>query len=139
MASPSLELQGAIVARLKADSVLTALVGARIYDHVPRGSGGAVTATFPFVNFADDDVLQDDATCVTGYEITLTIEVWSRGVGFPEAKQIAHAVVVSLHNWDAPLSTNRCITLQHRQTRMFRDPDGLTSHGVIELVANVTA
>lgn len=139
MASPSLELQGAIVARLKADVSLAAIVGPRIFDHVPRAPGGAVTAEFPFVNVADGDVLQDDATCVTGYEITLTIEVWSRAVGFPEAKRIAHAVAASLHNWDAPLPTNRCIALRHRQTRMFRDPDGLTSHGVLEFVANVTA
>lgn len=138
MASPSLELQGAIVTRLKADAALAALIGVRVYDHVPRGAAGAVTADFPFVGIADDDVLQDDATCVTGYEITMNLDVWSRKPGFVEAKQIAHTVVKSLHNWDVPLATNLCITLQHRQTRTFRDPDGLTTHGVIELVARVT-
>jgi len=138
MASPSLELQGAIVTRLKADVALTALIAKRVYDHVPRGSNGAVTADFPFVGIADDDVLQDDATCQTGYEITMNLDVWSRKPGFVEAKQIVHAVVKSLHNWGAELATNRLITLQHRQTRMFRDPDGLTSHGVVEFVARVT-
>lgn len=138
MASPSWELQVAIVTRLKADATLTALIGVRVYDHVPRGADGAVTADFPFVGIAGSDELQDDATCQTGYEITMNLDVWSRKPGFVEAKQIAHAVVKSLHNWDAPLPTNRVITLQHRQTRMFRDPDGLTSHGVVELVAVVT-
>lgn len=138
MASPSLELQGAVVTRLKGDATLAALIGPRVYDHVPRGSGGAVTADFPFVGIADSDDLQADATCVTGYEITMNLDVWSRKPGFVEAKQIAHAVVKSLHDWDAPLPTNTVITLQHRQTRMFRDPDGLTSHGVVELVALVT-
>jgi hypothetical protein len=138
MASPSLELQGAIVTRLKADATLSALIGARVFDHVPRGSGGAVTADFPFVGIADSDDLQDDATCVTGYQITMNIDVWSRKTGSVEAKQIAHAVVKSLHNWDAPLPTNQVISLRHRQTRVFRDPDGLTSHGGVELIALVT-
>ncbi|WP_416194011.1 DUF3168 domain-containing protein [Nitrobacter sp. TKz-YC01] len=138
MASPSHELQVAIVNRLKADATLAALVGSRVYDHVPRGAGGAVTADFPFVGIADSDDLQDDATCVTGYEITMNLDVWSRKPGFVEAKQIAHAVVKSLHNWDASLPTHKVITLQHRQTRIFRDPDGLTSHGVVEMVAIVT-
>ena len=35
MASPSLELQGAIVARLKASAGLTALISGRVYDAVP--------------------------------------------------------------------------------------------------------
>jgi hypothetical protein len=138
MASPSLELQMAIVTRLRADATLTALIGARVYDHVPRGAGGAVTADFPFVGFSDRDALQADALCVTGYEITMNLDVWSRKPGFVEAEQIAHAVVKSLHNWGAPLPTNKVITLQHRQTRVFRDPDGLTSHGIVELVAVVT-
>lgn len=132
MTSPSLELQGAIVARLKADTALAALIGARVYDDVPDN------APFPYVNFARDDVLQDDATCVTGYEVNFGVDVWSRGVGFVEAKKIAHAVAKSMHNWDAPLPTHTVITLQHRQTRVFRDADGLTSHGVVEFVALIT-
>ena len=132
MTSPALELQGAIVARLKADAALNALINARVYDNVPSD------AVLPYVNFARDDVVQDDATCVTGYEINFGIDVWSNGVGYVEAKKIAHAVVKSLHNWDASLPTHSVITLQHRQTRMFRDEDGLTSHGVVEFVAHVT-
>jgi len=138
MASPSYELQGAIVTRLKADDAVVALVGERVYDHVPRGSNGAVTADFPFVGIADSDELQDDVQCLAGVEIAFNLDVWSRKPGFVETRQIAHAIVSSLHNWDAPLPTNRLVTLQHRQTRVFRDPDGLTSHGVIELVAHVT-
>lgn len=138
MASPSLELQVAIVTRLKADAAVSAIVGTRIYDHVPRGVGGAVTADFPFIGIADSHELQDDATCVTGYEVALSLDIWSRKPGYVETRQIAHAVVKSTHNWNASLPTNRLVTLEHRQTRMFRDPDGLTSHGVVDLVALVT-
>ncbi|EAQ34481.1 gene transfer agent-like protein [Nitrobacter sp. Nb-311A] len=132
MTSPSLELQGVIVARLKADMALSTLIGGRVYDNVPED------APFPYVNFARVDILQDDATCVTGYEINFGVDVWSRGVGFVEAEKIAHAVAKSMHNWDATLATYTVITLQHRQTRVFRDADGLTSHGVVEFVAIVT-
>ncbi len=136
--SPSLELQGAIVDRLKADVALIGLIAERVYDHVPRGSNGAVTADFPFVGMADSHELRDDVLCQHGWEIIFSFDAWSRKPGFVEARQIVHAMVESLHNWDAPLPTNRLITLQHRQTRMFRDPDGLTSHGVVEFVAHVT-
>lgn len=138
MASPSWELQVAIVTRLKADATLTALIDDRVYDYVPRDPNGTMTAKFPFVGIADSDDLQDDATCVTGYEITMNLDVWSQKPGFVEAKQIAHAVVKSLHNWDAPLLAHKVITFQHRQTRIFRDSDGLTSHGIVELVAILT-
>lgn len=138
MASPSLELQGAIVTRLKADVAVAALVGARVYDNVPRTTAGVISADYPFIAIADSYELRDDVLCQRGVEITFNLDVWSRRPGFVEARQLAHAAVQSLHNWDASLATNRLITLQHRQTRMLRDPDGLTSHGVVEMVANVT-
>ena len=40
MTSPSLELQTVICSRLNASPVVFELVGQRVYDHVPRGSGG---------------------------------------------------------------------------------------------------
>ncbi|TWA16005.1 uncharacterized protein DUF3168 [Sinorhizobium medicae] len=43
----------------------------------------------------------------------------------------------SLHLAQLTLATNRLISIMHRQTRVFRDPDGLTSHAVIDFVANV--
>jgi len=130
MASPELELQGAIVARLKADAPLTVLVGPRVYDQPPT------PVTYPYVTIGEAQFIRDDALCVNGGQTYLTMHAWSQAVGFPEVKRVADAVVESLHLAPLTLATNRLVSLMHRTTRVFRDADGLTSHAVIELVAN---
>ncbi|MDX0014793.1 DUF3168 domain-containing protein [Sinorhizobium meliloti] len=134
MASPELELQGAIVARLKADVGLMALVNG-VYDQPPDTA--FATPKESYVTIGEAQFLRDDATCVNGGEVYLTLHAWSRKVGYPVAKQIADAVAESLHLAPLALATNRLISIMHRQTRVFRDPDGLTSHAVIDFVATV--
>ncbi|MGH0318276.1 DUF3168 domain-containing protein [Sinorhizobium meliloti] len=134
MASPELELQGAIVARLKADVGLMALVNG-VYDQPPDTA--FATPKESYVTIGEAQFLRDDATCVNGGEVFLTLHAWSRKVGYPVAKQIADAVAESLHLAPLTLATNRLISIMHRQTRVFRDTDGLTSHAVIDFVANV--
>ncbi|MDW9483199.1 DUF3168 domain-containing protein [Sinorhizobium meliloti] len=134
MASPELELQGAIVARLKADVGLMALVNG-VYDQPPDTA--FATPKESYVTIGEAQFLRDDATCVNGGEVYLTLHAWSRKVGYPVAKQIADAVAESLHLAPLTLATNRLISIMHRQTRVFRDTDGLTSHAVIDFVANV--
>lgn len=73
---------------------------------------------------------------VSGAQVYLTLHAWSTQVGFPEVRKVADAVVESLHLAPITLPTNRLISIMHRQTRTFRDADGLTSHAVIEFVAN---
>lgn len=126
MADPSLELQGAIVARLKDVSAgVTALVGQRIYDPVPA------VPTFPYISLGPDDAISDDAECITGFEITVQIDAWSRQPGFKEVKTIADAVRVALHDYAFTLSANAAVLFEHRITRNLRDPDGLTSHSAM--------
>jgi len=127
MADPDLELQGEIVKRLKADPAVTALVAGRIYDSVPS------TATFPYVSYGPSDLVSDDADCITAYSGFHQLDAWSRGVGYPEVKKIAEAVRVALHDAPIVLPTNALVFIEHRSTRYVRDPDGLTSHAVIQL------
>jgi hypothetical protein len=131
MASADLELQGASLARLKADAAVTSAIGTRIYDQPPD------PVIFPFVTLGEAQFVRDDATCVSGGLVYLTMHAWSRASGFPEVKRVAEAVVESLHLAPLVLDTNNLITLNHSQTRVFRDDDGLTSHAVIEFVARV--
>lgn len=131
MASPELELQGAIVARLKADATFGTVAGGRIYDQPPSG------AVFPYATIGEAQFIRDDATCIRGGFVHLTMHAWSRAVGFPEVRRVADAMVESLHLAPLALATNRLVSIMHRQTRVFRDPDGLTSHAVITFVANV--
>lgn len=131
MTSPSLEVQGAIVARLKAFPALSALINNRVYDRVP------LPPAFPYVTIGPDQVVSDDAECITGFEMTIQIDAWSIDVGFPNVKRVAEAVRQALHGYDLPLTDNALVSFEHRQTRTFRDPDGITSHATIEFVALV--
>jgi len=131
MASVDLELQGAMLARMKANSTLTTLIAGRIYDQPPS------PVTYPYVTIGEAQKIRDDATCISGGIVYLTMHAWSQKPGFPEVKQVADAVEESLHLAPLALPTNRLISINHHQTRVFRDQDGLTSHAVIEFVAYV--
>lgn len=126
-----LEIQGAIVARLKADAAVTALIGARVYDSVPAN------ATFPYVSIGPVDSVEADAECITGLEVAQQIDCWSRANGFPEVKKIVDAVRAALHRYDLPLGTNALVFFEHRSSRITRDPDGITSHGIVGFEAAV--
>jgi hypothetical protein len=135
--SPTLELQGGITARLKASSAVDALVGTRIYDNVPRSPDGAVTAQFPFAAHSASDEVQNDADCIEAVDVTYEIEAWSNKPGFVEVLKIADAIRRSLHKFEMSLSTNALVELNHVQTRKFRDPDGVTSHVILEFAATI--
>lgn len=127
MSEPSLALQGAIVAALKAWPAVGALIGARVYDRVPP------QPTFPYVSLGSDQVIPDHAECLEGsVEITATLDVWSRSVGKVEAKQIAGAIVSLLNfNGTLVLTGYRLVSIEHESSRHLDDPDGLTSHSVV--------
>ena len=131
MASAELELQGAINTRLRADAQLTTLVNKRVYDQAPS------PVIYPYITMGEAQSLRDDAQCIDGAKIYLTLHAWSSSVGFPEVKRIADAVSESLHLAPIELPTHRLVSIMHRQTRTFRDSDGITSHAVIELLASV--
>jgi len=131
MTSPTYELQGQIVTLLKASTELTTLIGGRIYDRVPE------SPTFPYVSFGPSDEVSDDADCIDGFEVTMQLDVWSRAVGFPECRRIVDAVRKALPEDGVLLADNALVTFNHRISRMFRDPDGLTSHGAMTFEAFV--
>ncbi|MGE0213999.1 MAG: DUF3168 domain-containing protein [Parvibaculaceae bacterium] len=136
MASPTLELQGAIVALLKAHEPLKALVGTRIHDQVPRDPrSGATTAEFPYASMGPSFELQDDADCIRSVEVSFQIDAWSRAQGFPEVLRIADEVRSALHQQEFDLSTNALVSFDHRRTDKLRDSDGVTSHAVIVFIA----
>lgn len=130
MASPDLELQGAIVARLRGYTPLTSIIGQKVYDKPPE------SASEPYLEIGEAYCLRSDAECVDGQEVRLTLHTWSvYSGGFMEVKQIADAVVTALHQHPMALPTNRLISISHRLTRTFRDADGVRSHATIEFVA----
>ena len=115
MASPDLELQGAIVARLKARTSLTALVAQRIYDRPPTN------AAFPYVEYGESQVIREDVTCTKSNLIYVTIHAWSQySGGFKELKEIMHELVQGLDEAPLVLPTNRLISITRIQRRANR-------------------
>ena len=126
MTDATLELQGAITARLKSYAPLASFIGVRVYDEVPA------TAVKPYISFGPTDAIYADADCVEADEITTQIDVWSDKGGSVECRRIA-ALVRQALSADIELSDNGLVLLEHRITRVFRDADGKTFHGAITM------
>lgn len=132
MASPARELVGAALARLRTTAAVTALVDDRIWHRAEEG------AEFPHIAGFDTFGIRDDATCVSGEDITLNVHVWTRDGIDPlqDARSIAHEVGLALHDYPLVLPSNRLVTLEHRGERIFYDTDEQTGHGVVEFRAS---
>lgn len=132
---PSLDLQRAITTAFKAAA--PPIAGGRIYDRVQGGPADPRKVTFPYVSHGPSLVLPDDVQCITGYEVFLTLDVWSREVGQIEVKSVAGDVKLLLHGTDLALANHALVQLEHDSTRYLADPDGITLHGAVEFRALV--
>ncbi|MBL0374034.1 DUF3168 domain-containing protein [Rhizobium sp. KVB221] len=101
-----------------------AVAGGRIYDRVPD------KPTFPYITIGDEQILDDGNSCDDGWEVFHDLHAWSRSVGFPEVKGLIAAAVPRLASI-ASIGGHTLIAAEVQATRVFRDPDGLTNHGVI--------
>lgn len=126
MADRVLEVQAAIVARLVADAGVHALVADRIYDRVSEG------VTFPYIQIGDAVVLAFDAQGLRGQEINVSLHAWSRKPGRVECRQIMAAIYIALHWHNLSLSSGALVLCRESGRRDMDDPDGVTSHGVID-------
>jgi len=128
--SPALEMQKWIYDTLLADAATMALVKG-VYDRVPEG------AEFPYISFGPVDEQNIYPVCIDSADLRIQLDVWSREPGYPEIKRIAATVHIALNDQDVDLPVNAACYLTHDQTTYMRDPDGLTSHAVIQLDAFV--
>jgi len=133
---PAYALQVAVIARLRADTDLGAVVGPKIFDEPPPSQ----YADYPFVHLGrlDDEAVR--IGCHTDDDILFTIECHTRPVaGRVEVLALAHAVRRALD--DAPLtlsghSLDWCdfLTQSVNQSR-----DGATWTAVLAFEASVAA
>lgn len=130
--SASWELQTLIYERLVADAGVQTVVDGRVYD---RAKSDVV---FPYVSIGPSDAVEDDDECITGRVETIQIDCWSQYQGgFKEVKNVADAVKKALHLYDGELTVNALVEMRVQTIRYFRDPDDITSHGVITVQAIV--
>lgn len=135
LTDPGLDLQLAVVTALKADPALAALVANRIYDSVPRAADGSPQVPFPYVSFGSTQMSPETGEATDAAETVITLDAWSRAVGFPEVKRIAKVVIAALHDSTLTLANGQLQSLLLQSSRILRDPDGLTSHAVVTFSA----
>ncbi len=128
--SVSNALQKLIFDLLVADADVGALVGDRIYDRP------AATVAAPYVTFGPSDYVPDDHECIDGRIETVQLDIWSEAQdGKREAKAIVDAIRSCLHDGVGSLTVGALVTMRVTLARVFDDPDGRTTHGVVQIEA----
>lgn len=129
---PSLELQKAIRARLVAASAVTALVpAANIVDR------NGTPAVFPCIVIGEGQTVPGGDIARIRHDAVLDLHIWVKEPGLVTAKQIAGAVrdAVADSVWSIP--GMHVADLHVTSSRFMRDPNGIHSHGIVTLSANV--
>lgn len=123
-------LQKALIAHLRADATLRALLGdpARVWDAAPRG------AAFPhlLIGRSESRLIEADGC---GVEHQLSLRCASRFEGTEEAKAICAAVRAAVH--EAVLETDgvRVVSIRATYADVFRSSDHRRVWGVVRVRA----
>lgn len=134
MGSPSEELQDWLIARLKADMAVAALVEQRVYDHPPPMS----VRKMPDITIGPSDMIPDDVQCVTGRVEAVQIDYWVRDHGRKLPARIGcDAIKSCLHDVAGDLPTHALRRVRVVRTFALDDPDGITAHGVVQVEAEI--
>jgi uncharacterized protein DUF3168 len=131
------ELQKLLYDTLTGDANVMALVDG-VYDRIPPNPFKEKGGQNAYISFGAADVVNEDAECLIESLHTVQIDCWSRQVGSVHCKRIVDAVYAVLHeNSSLELSANALVGTQIILRQVFGDPDGLTTHGVIQLQAQI--
>ena len=126
--NPSAALQAAIRTKLLADASMQVLVGTKIYANVSQGQ------VFPFVTL--DEVAATDWSAVDWYgrDIQFDVHVWSEitsaAGGLSKLYDVMHACELALRDASLSLTGSALVLIRYQSSRVMRDPDGRTLHGV---------
>lgn len=128
-----LDLQRAIVTKLKPDTDLQALISnpIRLFQDVPPGP------TFPYVTLGPSQRLPDLAECIDGAEVFTDLHVYTRAPGYELVKRIGATLIDILHDAVLTLGEHRCLLINLSSELYFVEPDNLTKHGVLTFRALV--
>ena len=119
----AMEVQKAIVARLRAYSALTDIVSG-VFDDVPQD------AEFPYVAIGDMTLIPFDTFDTVGDEQTIMIHTWSDYRGRKEVKTIQAHIYGALNRHELDLDNGTLIGCDQELSEDFVDADGLRRHGV---------
>lgn len=86
-----------------------------VYDSVPD------SGAFPYIVIGDDSIIDDSTKTGSGIEASVLVQVFSRALGFSEAKHIAERVVVVLTTGALVVTGFRVISQALEGMDSFRD------------------
>lgn len=128
---PALALQAALVAALRADAGVAALVGARVYDEPPQD------VVLPYVRLGNLDASALRMDCHTDTDITVSIECHSRPAsGRVEAGRMAYAVRLALDDVSLTLAGHTLDWCYYLTESVTRAPDGRSYIAVVAFEAS---
>jgi hypothetical protein len=130
MSDAALAVQKAIRERLAASGAVTALVpAASILDRNQR------PAPDPSIILGEDQVVDPGSSIDRSVvRVHSTIHVWKTEEGLTGAKAIAGAIWKAIRSSRLELAGDLvCGDCRVRDTRFLRDPDGVTSHGIVSV------
>lgn len=132
MSDPSLPLQNAVEAALRASAPLATAMGGKVRVYTLAPPDGA---PFPYIVIGEDQIIGDETECAASSEAYLTTHVWSRidddvAASRAQAKTIAGLVRVILNTG---LTVSGFETTDHgfENTRHLTDPDLRSAHSVV--------
>lgn len=129
--SVSVAFQKLLFDALRADRGMKDLISGRMYDRVPK------EPTFPYGAFGAYDFVPDEAECIYSGEHTQQLDFWSRAVGRVEAKQMVDAARRCVNDIEADMGEYGLVHIRVGLVRVIGDPDGLTSHGIVQVTATI--
>ena len=123
-------LAAAVMARLRADAGVSGLLGSppRLYDEAPP------QPTFPYATLGEASSTPRDSAGGAALEHGLTVHVYTRYGGRPEALDVIAALRAALHDQPLAVSGRRLVFLYAVFTDVFR-LDQRTTHAVLRLKA----
>lgn len=126
-------LQAAVFDALRAHASVHGYTSGRIYDSIPQQhTKPGDSSHFPYVQIGDDEIIDESNGCGLAFECFVTVHVWTREPGKPQAKLIGAAVRAALDvSLDVGGFVCRDVESRFNSARYFLDPDGLTTHGVL--------
>lgn len=133
MADDTLPVQSAIVAALKGNSGVSALVGARVYDLAPQN------AVMPYVSIGPVIGEPFEAQLIDGWLQLVQIDTWSDKPGGVECRQIMAAIYAALHDAALTVTGRALVKIKLQSQRDIRDVNDAVRHGVqqFEIITHI--
>lgn len=125
--------QAVIYDRLVAHAGVGDVAGDRIYDGPPEGRD------FPCITFGPRQLVNARSDYYRGWDAFQQLDCWSRDQGrLGPVSDLAGLVADALDHWVPPADGLFAVTaLSVRDVQVRTDPDGITGHGIVSIVARV--